>query len=154
MVWYSVFVIVFSMSKFPWIRSSRVLENVIDTKKCHWYCITVGIPLYIIVYPMTDKSRPHVSSTRSILFHKSVLFYLGSNPYISNIYNIYNQEQNLSLASQKICDHMFSDPKSDHTFRVFWLHTWLILSSFSYGTIFCLLLRQEGVGIHCQLIPK
>ena len=42
-----------------------------------------------------------------------------------NISNIYNPDENTSLESQTICDHMFSDPKLDHTFHVFWLHTWL-----------------------------
>ena len=43
-------------------------------------------------------------------------FYLRLSPYISNLYN---PEQNLSLASQTICDHMFSDPKLDYNFQFF-----------------------------------
>ena len=39
-------------------------------------------------------------------------------------------DKHLSLLSQTICDHMFSDMKSDHTFHVFCFHT---------CPIFCLL---------------
>ena len=42
----------------------------------------------------------------SFLFYAAILFYLRLNPFISNISNIYNPDQNMSLASQTICDHM------------------------------------------------
>ena len=35
-------------------------------------------------------------------------------------------EKNLIPASQTICDHMFSDTKSDHTFHIFRLCAWFI----------------------------
>ena len=44
-------------------------------------------------------------------------------------------DKNSSLASQTLCDHMFSDPKSDHTFHVFWLRTWFIYFFFLYVKI-------------------
>ena len=84
-------------------------------RKCHRYCITMFIPLYIIISPVIDKARLRVSSTRRFLFYTAVLLYLRLNPYISYLYN---PDQNSSLASQTICDHMFSDPRSDCTFHV------------------------------------
>ena len=63
---------------------------------------------------------------KTVLFYTTVLFYLLSNPYISNISSIYNTDQNLSLASQTICDHMFSYPKLDHAFHIFQLRSWII----------------------------
>ena len=67
--------------------------------------------------------------------------YLISNTYISNIYNIYNPDENSSLESQTIRDHMFSDRKWDHTSHVFGFSTWLIFCFFSYVDIFHLLRR-------------
>ena len=65
---------------------------------------------------------------KTVLFHTTV-FYLRSNPYILHISNIYNPDQHSSLASQTICDQMFSDPKLYHNFHVFHLHAWLICIS-------------------------
>ena len=64
------------------------------------------------------KSLLHVSTTKRFYFTRRftpLLLY----EYISNISNLYNLDKNLSLASQMICDHMFSDSKSDHIFRIF-----------------------------------
>ena len=81
------------------------------------------IPLYLIIFPMI-KNHDHVCH-RQELFYATV-FYLRLNPYISNISNIYNPGQNLSLTSQTIGDHMFLDPKLYYKFHVFWLCTWII----------------------------
>ena len=62
-----------------------------------------------------------------ILLDSFVLLRL--NLYISTISSVYNPDQHLSLSYQTICDHMFSDPKLDHTLHVFWLHTWIIYIS-------------------------
>ena len=113
-------------------------------EKCHQCCITRFIPLYLIIYPVINKSRSWYSSARLFLFYATVLFYLRLNSYISNLYN---PNQNSSLASQTICDHMFSYPKSYYTFNIFWLNTWLILFFFSYVAIFHLLWIWEGVWI-------
>ena len=56
--------------------------------------------------------------------NKTVLFYTAFfsvllNIYISNIYNIYNPDKKMSLASQTICYHIFSDPKLGYTFHIF-----------------------------------
>ena len=58
-------------------------------------------------------------NNKMFLFYTTVFNPLFLNPFISNISNIYNTDEGLSLAPQTICDHMFSDPKSDHTFYVF-----------------------------------
>ena len=76
------------------------------------------------------------------------------NQYISNISNLYNPDVNLSLASQTICDHMFSYPKSDHIFSYFWLCTWFIYFFLSCVVIVHLLQIQEGAGIYCKLNPN
>ena len=52
-------------------------------------------------------------------------FYLFSNHDTSNILNLSNPNVNSTLASQKKCDNMFSDPKSDHIFSHF-LSTYLV----------------------------
>ena len=44
--------------------------------------------------------------------------------------NLYNPGKTLSLASQTIYDHMFSDLKLDQTFYVFQLHTCIIFFSY------------------------
>ena len=85
-------------------------------------------------------------------FNKNFInrFSLLSNKYISNmsnISNIYNLDANLSLAYKKICDRMFSDPKSDNIFSYFWLRTWIIFCLFLYVVISHLLHRWGGVGI-------
>ena len=93
---------------------------------------------------MIDKSRSRLSTTRRFLFCTKQLFSLLSNPYISNISNIYNPDKNSSLASQTICDHMFSDPKSDHTFYSFFnilglyvvsYRMWKFSTYFEYGKV-------------------
>ena len=121
--------ITFSAFEFSWISSALVIENVINvTEKWHWYFITMFIPLYLIIYPMIYKAHSRVSSTRWCFNNtRQLCFYLCLNPYILNTYNM---EQNLSLASQTICDHMFSDLKLDHNFHVFWLRTWLVFFSY------------------------
>ena len=81
-------------------------------------------------------------------------FSLLSNQYISNISVIYNPDVNLSLVSQTVCDHTFSDPKSDHIFYFIWLCTWFIFCFFLYVVIFQLLWRREVVLIYCRLIPN
>ena len=85
----------------------------------HQYCITTFIILYLIIYPVIEKSHSRVSSTRRFLFYMRVFNYLRPNPYISNISNIYNMDQKLIRAYQIICDHMFSDLKSDYKFQFF-----------------------------------
>ena len=70
----------------------------------------------IIILPMIYKALLFVSSTRRFLFYTEFLFSLRLSTYISNISNIYNPDKKMSLVSQTICDHMFSDPKLDHTF--------------------------------------
>ena len=104
------------------------------------------------IYPVIEKAHLRVSTTRRFYFTRQFCFYLISNGYISKISNIYNPDKNLSLASQTIWDHLFSDPKSDHTFHIFWLCTWLIYIFFLYVAILHLLQIWEGVGIYCKLI--
>ena len=44
-----------------------------------------------------------------------------SNEYTSNISNIYNKNESLSLAYQMKCDNMFSDPELNYIFSKFCL---------------------------------
>ena len=132
----------------------------IACSKISWYnktvidgCITMYISSYMNIYPVIYKSWSRLSTTRRIYFTWQFCFYLLSDRYISNISNIYNLDEKLSLASQTICDYMFSDTKSDHYFHIFGLRTWLIFYFFMYVAIFHLLWRYEGVGIYCKLIP-
>ena len=103
---------------------------------------------------MNDKSRLRVSTTRRFLFYTTVL-YICIRIYIykiSQLYQISTIRKNSSPWYQTIFDHMFSDPKSDHTFHIFWLRYWIIFCLFIYVEIYNLLRRQEGVGIHFKLI--
>ena len=113
--------------------------------------ITTYISLNIIIYPVIDKAFSRVSTTRGLYFTRK-FFSLLSNKYISNISNLYNWDKNSSLGLHGICVHMFSDPKSDHTFHTFWLRTWIIFFFLSYVAIVHLLRRWEGVGIYRKLI--
>ena len=104
-------------------------------QKCHRYKkiiidgrITTYIYSYLNIYPVINKSHSRVSTTRWFYFTRP-FFSLLSNKYISNISNLYNTCENSSLSPQTICEHMFSDPKSDHTFHIFWLRIWLIYFS-------------------------
>ena len=81
-------------------------------------CITTYISSYLNIHPMIDKAFPFVFTTRRFYFAQKFLPIL-LNQYISNIWNLYNSDVNLSISSQTICDHMFSDPKSYHIIRVF-----------------------------------
>ena len=90
--------------------------------------------------------------TRRFYFIRKFCFSLLMYQYISNISNIYNPEENLTLAYQTICDHTFSNLKLYHTFHLIWLNTWLVFCFFSYVKIIRLLWRKGGVGIHCKLI--
>ena len=116
--------------------------------------ITVYISSYLNIYPVIFKARLRVSKTRRFYFIWQFCFPLLLNKYISNISNIYNPDKNSSLASQKICEHIFSDLKSNHTLHIFWLITCLIYIFFSYVVIVHLLRRWEGVWIYCKLIPN
>ena len=102
-----------------------------------------------------STNHAHACQQQDIfLFYTTVLFHLLSNTCISDIWNIYNLDENFSLAYQTMCYHMFSYTKADHTFHVFQLQNWLILFLFLYVQIFHLLWRQEGVGIYCKFIPN
>ena len=69
-MWYHVIGYTFSVSKFFWIISARVLKNSIDTKKNVINGrITMHIPLYILIYPMIDKAHSYVSTIRRFSFH-------------------------------------------------------------------------------------
>ena len=90
-----------------WIRSACVLKNVIDTKKCHWwsyYFVHFLMSEYLSYYWKNMLTRVN---NKTVLFNMTVLFYLPSKKYISNISNIYNPDENLSLAFQTICEHIF-----------------------------------------------
>ena len=73
-----------------------------------------------------------------------------------NISNIYNPNKNLSLAFQTKCEIMFSDlGVGSYIFTSCFsqLRTWFIFCFFPYVVIINLLQREEGVGIHCKLMP-
>ena len=120
--------------------------------KFHWW-------LYYYVHLLTSQyiSRDQqitftcVSNKKFYFTHQ--FFSLLSNPYISNISNIYNPEKNSSLASQTRCDHMFSYPNLYLTFHVISLHNWLVFCFFSHVAIARLILRQESVVIYLNFIP-
>ena len=108
-------------------------------------------PSYLNIYPIIEKSCLRMSTTIWIYFAGQFFLNLIVNQYISNLSNIYNPDKKFSLASQTICDDMFSDPKSDHIFHIFGYVSGLyIFSSHMYklSTYF----KDEGVGIYCKLI--
>ena len=127
-------------------------------QKCHWYNNKMLSVLYYYVHYLIYHYLPRdrqsmltlVINNMVFILHNSI-FYLSSNPYISNLYNL---DQNLSLAYQTIRDHVFSDLKSDNTFYLFRLLAWLIYIFVFRVTIPHLVWGCEGVIIHCKLIPK
>ena len=116
-------------------------QNFVDTTKMSsmlYYCVHSRIYNYL---PCGRQSKLTRVIRETLLSYIIFLKYISSNPYISNIHNT---DQNSDLAPQKICDHMFSDIKSDHTLHVFWLCTWHLFSSsrmwqlstyFEYGKV-------------------
>ena len=62
------------------------------------------------------KKPANVCRQQDGFYFKGKFLYLCSNPYISNIYN---PDPDLSVAPETICDHIFSDQKSDYMFHVF-----------------------------------
>ena len=63
---------------------------------------------------------------RRFLFYTKVLFFFTSESIYLKYPKFLQFRRKLSLAPQTICEHMFSDLNSDHTFHVFWLHVWFI----------------------------
>ena len=124
--------------------------------KCHWCSEnsidgTMDIYSYMNIYNIVDKAH-------SLLMKKisSMGFLDFPNKYISNISNLYNQDVNMSLASQTKCDIMFSDTGFGSyifTFLFSRLRIWFIFCFFLYVVIIHLLWRDEGVKIYCKLIP-
>ena len=119
-MWSCVLGLVFSVSTFSWIRSACVLENVIDmTKNIINIILLRSFPNIYLSYPWLTKHAYACHQQDVFIYFAQQFLYLSLNLYISNISNIYNQDQNSSLESQTIGNHMFSDLKSDHTFHFF-----------------------------------
>ena len=93
---------------------ARGIKNIIDTKKIINNCITTYNSLYLNIYLVINKSFSRVTKIGRFYFKQCIFLLLDQ--YISNISNLYNLDKNTSLVSQTICDHMCSDPESDHIF--------------------------------------
>ena len=78
---------------------------------------------------------------------------LLSNQYISNISNIYNRDKILSLESQTICDHVFSDPKLDHLFTILCFYqAWSNLISQSFSLYPTFLISVTSIYFTCHAL--
>ena len=128
-------------------------------QKCHRYDENTIEVVFICSFPNISLStlwstkHAHACQQQDVfLILHDIFSSLLLNPCISNISNLYNPDKNPSLTSQTICNHIFSDPKLDHTFHVFWLCNRIIFCFFSYVEIIHFLWRREGFGIHCKLI--
>ena len=82
-------------------------------KNSFTYVLLPTLPRIWISISWSTNNNYTCQQQDGYIFHDSFLSLL-SNQYISNLYNLYNLDVNLSLASQTICDHMFPDPQSDH----------------------------------------
>ena len=104
-------------------------QNSINVKKVSPTVVLLcTVPHILISTPWQKNHACSCQQQDGFILH-DCFFSLLSNQYISNISNIsiiYNPDKKLSLEYQTICDHMFSDPKSDHNFHIFWLRTWPI----------------------------
>ena len=133
-----------------WISSAQVLKIWSIQQNCHWrshYYIYFNISEYL----PHDKQITLVHANNiTVLFYRTVFIYILSNQYISNIYNIYNLDEKLSLSSQTICDHIFQI-RLRIILSIFFGYVTL-LYFFSYVEIFHLLWRGGGVGIYYKLI--
>ena len=129
-MWSRVIGIAFSESTFYWIRLAHVLKNIIDTKKYITKIVLLrsfsNISLSTACF---GKPLSCVSTTRRFFLHCSFFFFMFESIYLKYLKSLQSGKK-LSLASLKICDHMFSDPDLDHTFHVFWLHTWIVFCFF------------------------
>ena len=123
-------------------------SNLIDAEKISSMVLSKFSHIRISISWSTNQARNW--------FNKNIIdrFSLLLNKYISNVSNIYNLGLNLILASQKICEHMLSNLKSDHIYSYFWLRIWFTFCFFSYVVIFHLIWRREGAGIYCPFIPN
>ena len=104
---------------------------------------------HVEFYPMIDKAWLCVSKTRR--FYLTWHFFSYFRIKISKISNLYNLDENSSLASKTICDHIFSGLKSDHNFNIFgYVPVLYIFSScmWQFSSSF-----EDGVGIYRKFVP-
>ena len=110
-----------------WIRSARMLTNIINTTE---------------------------NFIRVVLLDFSFTWNIFKYMFESIDLNLYNPDQNnSSIESQSICDHIFSYPKLDYKFH-FLVAQLAYIFFLSYISIIDLLWRQECVLIHCMFITN
>ena len=115
---YRVTGLTISVPTFSWLRSARMLKNFIGMKKMSLKVVLIhSFPNISISTPWSTKHNPACQQQEGIFY--TTVFSLLLDPYVSIISNIYNPDENSSLASHTICDNMFSYPKSYHTFHCF-----------------------------------
>ena len=144
-MWSCVISITFSAFTLYWTRSAHMLKNFITTTE-------IPIRLYYYVHTIISHylscGRQStftcvIKNTVFILLESFVSLLFESLSQISQ--NLYKRDKNLSLASQNICDHIFSDMKSDRTLYVFGYilglyfvssYMWKLSTYFEYGEVF------------------
>ena len=139
------------LNKFVFIKITKegvlcylvLLRRLYDMISCYQYCVhhiytflkISSIPkkklsiLHYYVHSLIPHYLPHNQQIMLTYFKNKTVFILYDSFFFmfKPIYIKYlKARKNSSLESQRICDHMFSDPRLDHTFHDFWLHTWLI----------------------------
>ena len=115
-MWSRVLCIEFSASKLSWMRLACLLKIFIDTMKNVFDNIFICLFPYISISPPWSTKHTQTCHKQDDFIYKTVFIYSCLSP---NISNLYNPDQILSLSSQKICEHMFSDMKLNDTFHVF-----------------------------------
>ena len=107
-----------------WIRLDRVLKDVIDTTKFSSKVVLIGSFTNILIYTPWLINHAHACKHQDgFLFFTTILFFFTFQTIYLKYLKTLKLEEKLSLASQTMCDRMFSDPESDHNFHVFWLCT-------------------------------
>ena len=108
-----------NVSTLSLTRSACMFKNVIDTTHFLSTVVLIHSFTHILISFLWSTKHDHTCKQLDGFILYDNFYSLFSNPYTSNISNIYNLDKNTSLSSQIICDHMFSDPNLDHTFRIF-----------------------------------
>ena len=134
---YRVIGLAFSVYKISWVRPDNLLKYIIDTTK-------ISSIFYYYVYSLMyhyltcdQQTTLTYVNNKMVLFYKTV-FFIFKFIYLNHIKSLQSGRKFEPSISNDMLPH-FSDPNLDHTFYIFWLHTWIIFLFFSYVTIVNLL---------------
>ena len=80
-MWDIIIGIVLSVSKFLWMRSSRVIE------KCHWWFISMLIPYYLIILPVTNDNTHALHEQDSFIVRDIFVLFTSKYIYLKSVHS-------------------------------------------------------------------